>query len=194
MLFGILAVVSATSQHRDIGLQNDSTALRLWLSRGIPSPAHRVGGSKEYPHPYDMLPLESSVSASLVTQFPRSLLNLAVLLYLIGFGLYLIFSWREEVPNGSVDYRNIFVTFIVSAGVSIFYYSICFGWRVIDAAKVSDDFHFQRLGTTLDSSVGLRELEAELATFHQDKDLVSEVRKLTVEITKLRQSLPGGAN
>ena len=193
MLFGILSVVSATSQHRAIGLLNDPTALRLWLSRGKPSAAH-ITGSKAYPPPYNTLPLESSVSASLVTQFPRVLLNLAVFLYLVGFGLYLIFSWREEVPDGSVDYRNIFVVFIICLGLSILHYDVCFVNRVIDAAKVANDFHFQRLGTTLDSSKGLRDLEEELEKFHQDKDLATEVRKLTMEIIRLRESLPGGAN
>ena len=193
MLFGILSVVSATSQHRAVGLLNDPTALRLWLSKGLPSAAHSMGGAKAYHPPYDTLPLESSVSASLVTQFPRLLLNLAVFLYLIGFGLYLIFSWREEVPGDSDDYRNIFVVFIVSVGVSIFYYIVCFVNRVFDAAKVSDDFNFQRLGTTLDMSVELREPEARLETFHQDSDLATELRKLTAEIVSLRQSLAGAA-
>ncbi|KAK3170661.1 hypothetical protein OEA41_002743 [Lepraria neglecta] len=194
MLFGILSVVSATSQHRAIGLLNDPTALRLWLSRGKPSADHRTEGSKAYLPPYDTLPLESSVSAFLVTQFPRVLLNLAVFLYLVGFGLYLIFSWREEVPNGSADYRNIFVVFVVSVGLSFLHYSVCFVDRVTDAAKVATDFQFRRLGTTLDSSAELQELEATLEKFHQDKDLVTEVRKLTMEIIRLRQSLPGAAN
>jgi hypothetical protein len=191
MLFGILSVVAATSQHYAIGLINHPTALRLWLSRGKPSIDHRTEGSEAYPHPYDTLPLESSISASLSIRFPRILLNIAVLLYLIGFSLYLIFSWREEVPNGSADYRNIFIVFIISTGFSIFYYGAVFVARVYDSAKVSADFHFQRLGATLDGSEGLQELEATLGKFHQEKDLVSEVRKLTIEVIKLRQSLQG---
>lgn len=190
MLFGILSVVSATSQHRTIGLLNDPTALRLWLSRGEPSSDHRAGGLKAYPPPYDTLPLESSVSASLVTQFPRVLLNLAAFLYLVGFGLYLLFSWKENVPNDSTDYRNIFVVFVISMGLSVLHFSVCFVDRVTDAAKAAGDFNFQRLGTTLDSSAELQELEATLETFHQDKDLMTEVRKLTMEIVRLRQSLP----
>ena len=194
MLFGILSVVSATSQHRAIGLLNDPTALRLWLSRGKPSKDHNTGQTKAYPQPYDTLPLESSVSAYLVTQFPRVLLNLAVFIYLVGFGLYLIFSWREEVPTGSTDYRNIFVAFVVCVRLSVLHYVVCFVDRVTDAAKVANDFSFKRLGTTLDSSAPLQELEATLEEFHPDKDLVSEVRKLTMEITRLRQALPRAPN
>ena len=194
MLFGIFPVISATSQHHAIGLFNDPTALRLWLSKGKPSAVHSTGGSKAYPFPYHALPLESSISASLATQFPRVLLSLAAFLYIVGFGLYLIFSWREEVPDGSNNYRNVFVVFIVSVGLSMFYYGICFVYRVIDSAMVTNDFNFQRLGTTLDSSAGLRELESSLEKFHQDKDLATEVRKLTMEIIRLRQSLPRAAN
>ena len=189
MLFGILSVVSATSQHQRIGLLNDPTALRLWLSKGKPSQAHRTGGSRPYPAPYDALPLESSISAWLAIQFPGALLNLAVFLYLVGFGLYLIFSWREEVPDSTSDYRNIFIIFIIFLGLSIYYYSICFLDRVIDSAKTANDFQFQRLGTTLDGSVRLQNLESSLQNLHHDQDLASELRNLTSEIVRLRESL-----
>ena len=191
MLFGIFSVVCATSQHKTIGLLNDPTALRLWLSTGKPSKAHTTRGPKAYPPPYDTLPLESSISAFLAIQFPRTLLNLAVFLYLIGFCLYLVFSWRDQIPDGSSDYRNIFIVFIVCLGLFIIYYGVCFVNRVINAGKAANDFQFKRLGTTLDSSPELQELESTLEKFHHDKDLTNEVRKLTTEIIKLRQSLPG---
>ena len=191
MLFGILSVVSATSQHRTVGLVNDPTALRLWLSKGKPSETHRTSGDKAYPHPYDTLPLESSVSASLVTRFPSLSLNLAAFLYVVGFALYLIFSWKEQVPNGTMEYRNIFLVFMASIGLSILYYSICFVDRVIDAAKVSNDFQFQRLGTIVHDSEGLQELNARLGTFQEERGLASELKKLTMEIIELRQAIQG---
>src|SRR4051812_15173074 len=115
MVFGILSVIAATSQHGIVGLMNDPLRIRLWLSRGKVSLAHSAErGPEAYPSPYDKFPLESSVSAFLVTELPRLLLNIAGFLYLAGFGLFLIFSWREAVPSAVMDYRNIFIFFIVS--------------------------------------------------------------------------------
>ncbi len=194
MLFGIFSVVSATSLQLTIGLLNDPTALRLWLSRGKPSADHIAGGPKPYPEPYDRLPLESSVSAILVIQFPRALLNLAVFVYLVGFGLYLIFSWREKVPDGSSDYRNIFIVYIICLGLSLYYYCVCLLARVLDAAKVSDDFNFQRLGTTSDDSFELQGLDSKLKSFQHDKGLATELRNLTLEIVQLRQTMAEASN
>jgi hypothetical protein len=195
MVFGILSVVSATSQHRVIGLLNGPLALRLWLSKGATEIDHRPGGAREYPSPYDSLPLESSTSASLVTQFPGALLNLAVFLYLVGFGLYLIFSWREAVPGSGSDYRNIFIAFIVAVGLSVLYYISVSVKRILEAKTRFDDFGVSILGFRVGGAENLQRLETTLAGFNQtrsinkENNLTEAIRSLTAEVTSLREAM-----
>jgi hypothetical protein len=180
MVFGILSVLSATSAHSTIGLLNDPLALRLWLSRGSPPP------NIQYPEPYDTLPLESSVSAILVIKFPKALLNLAVFSYLIAFGLYLILSWIEAVPTGNDEYRNIFIAFILCVGLTFVYSTICFFWRILDAATASHQFQYKRLGVTLEKSDELKALDSKLQSFQKKSDLAEDIEALTSEMRAIR--------
>lgn len=180
MVFGILSVLSATSAHSTIGLLNDPLALRLWLSRGSPSL------NMQYPNPYSQLPLESSVSAILTIKLPKALLNLAVFLYLIAFGLYLILSWVEAVPTGNDDYRNVFIAFILCVGLTFVYSSICFFQRVLGAARASHQFQYKRLGVTLEKSPELEALESKLQSFQKKSDLAEEIEALTSEMRAVR--------
>ena len=180
MVFGILSVISATSAHSTIGLLNDPLALRLWLSRGSPPP------NIQYPQPYNTLPLESSVSAILVIKLPKALLNLAVFLYLIAFGLYLILSWREAVPTGNDDYRNILFAFILCVGLTFVYSTMCFFQRILDAATTSHQFQYKRLGVTLEKSPELEALESELQSFQKKSDLAEDIEALTSEMRAIR--------
>ncbi|KAE8452332.1 hypothetical protein EG329_001032 [Mollisiaceae sp. DMI_Dod_QoI] len=180
MVFGILSVLSATSAHGTIGLLNDPLALRLWLSRGQPSP------NTKYSNPYSDLPLESSVSAVLVTKLPKALLNLAVFSYLIAFGLYLILSWAEAVPTGNHDYRNVFITFILCVGLTFVYSSICFVMRILGAATASHQFQYKRLGVTLEKSPELEALESKLQSFQRKSNLAEDIEALTSEMRAIR--------
>jgi hypothetical protein len=180
MVFGILSVLSATSAHSTIGLLNDPLALRLWLSRGRPSP------NSQYPNPYNRLPLESSVSAILVIKLPKALLNLAVFSYLIAFGLYQILSWVEAVPVRNDDYRNVFITFILCVGLTFLYSYICFFQRILDAARASQQFQYKRLGITLQKSRELEALESELQSFQRKSDLVEDIEALKSEMRAIR--------
>jgi hypothetical protein len=187
-------VVSATSLHRYIGLANTPVDLRLWLSRGRVAPEHRKDGKKPYPSPYDAYLLDSSVSALLITQLPRALLNIAVFLYLVGFGLYALFAWLEDVPDVSHNYRNIFIVFIISIGCCVIYICMCGLSKILDDKKLGDNFEIQRLGEDLELQYR-KELEnlgrkAEIAPMNGAEvqtELVQAIRALTAEVTQLRQ-------
>jgi hypothetical protein len=139
MLLGILSVTFATSQQQQVGILNNPLAIRLWLSRG-------KTGNDRYTPPFDTLPLESSVSASKIIAIPRHLLNLSVFLFIVGFGLYLLFSWLNHVSTPPSNYRNIFVTFMVTVGVSGLYYIIWNMLRLYDDLRVTNQFDLRKLG------------------------------------------------
>jgi glucan phosphoethanolaminetransferase (alkaline phosphatase superfamily) len=87
------------------------------------------------------MPLESSVSALKVSEVPTLLLNFAVMLFLFGFGLYLLFSWLRHVEMSGLAYRNIFIVFIVTTGVFCVYYFIWDIIRILDAKNRSQEFN-----------------------------------------------------
>lgn len=84
-----------------------------------------------------MLPLESSVSALQQFHTPKVTLNLAVLLYTIGFSIYLLYSWLYRVKsNGGLnDFRNFFLTFVVTVGLVCVYKSILGAFSYADEWK-----------------------------------------------------------
>ena len=45
------------------------------------------------------------------------LLQLAIFLYLTGFGLYLLFAWIEDCITPSLDYRAIFIVYAIAVGL-----------------------------------------------------------------------------
>jgi hypothetical protein len=88
-----------------------------------------------------MFPLESSISALAISEVPGNLLNMAVVLYLIGFGLYLLFSWLHSVAGIGGDNRIVFIFFISTVGLFSAYY-LCFSVaRDLDASRTASDFH-----------------------------------------------------
>ena len=139
MLLGILSVTFATSQQQQVGILNNPLAIRLWLSRGKTE-------NDRYTPPFDTLPLESSVSASKIFAIPKLLLNMAVFLFLVGFGLYLLFSWLYHLSTPASNYRNIFITFMVIAGVFGLYYIIWNMLRLYDDLRVTNQFDLRKLG------------------------------------------------
>lgn len=137
MILGVLSVVFASSQQQDIGILNNALEIRLWLSRGKVEIEKRP-----YRMPFRMLPLESSASALQQFYMPKVTLNLAVLLYTIGFGIYLLYSWlyRVESNGGLNDFRNIFITFVVTVGLVCVYKIILGAFSYADEWKRTRDF------------------------------------------------------
>ncbi|MCJ1280910.1 hypothetical protein MMC26_000227 [Xylographa opegraphella] len=143
MALGILSVISATSQQQRASMLNNPLEIRLWLSRGQPT-TERL---QRYPWPFSVLPLESSASAVKQFALPKVLLNLAVLLYLLGFGIYLLFCWLENVESPTSDYRNIFIVFVTTLGVHYVYQVVLEMLSFVDQRNAAKDYDLDRQGS-----------------------------------------------
>jgi hypothetical protein len=91
MALGILSVIYATTQQQTVAMLNSSLEIRLYLSSGG---LDRINHS--YAMRYRLLPLESSVATVKQFGLPSLLLKLAVLLYLAGFVIYILFAWLNN--------------------------------------------------------------------------------------------------
>jgi len=128
----------------------------------------------------------------LIIQFPRVLLNIAVFLYLVGFGLYLLFAWLENVPTISDDYRNIFIVYMVALGCCVTYFIFCSLSRILEEKKVAVDFNFQRLDAVGPHDSALDALgrgvdDGTAQEGSQQHELVGVISALTAEVAQLRQ-------
>jgi hypothetical protein len=139
MALGILSVVYATSQQQTVAMLNSPLEIRLWLSRGR---LDRL--QHDYQMPYRLLPLESSVATVKQFGLPSLLLKVAVLLYLVGFGIYILFSWLNNVEQKGSDSRNVFVCFVVTLGVISINQILLTVYGFIDEQKRTKDFSLDR--------------------------------------------------
>ena len=146
---------------------NNPLEIRLWLSRGRPSPERL----QRYPWPFSVLPLESSASAVKQFALPKVLLNLAVFLYLLGFGIYLLFAWLDNVEPPSSNYRNVFIVFVATLGVHYFYQVVLDMLGFIDQRNRAKDYDLDRQGTFAKPvSQQLLELRLEVLQHMRDVD------------------------
>jgi hypothetical protein len=153
MAFGILSVTYATYQQQLIGMMNSATEIQIWLScgkadrdptKGQPPLWKRLirleNYGIEYDLPYCLFPLESSMAAQMKMQLPSMLLQVAILLYLTGFGLYLLFAWLENAIPPSLDYRSIFIVYTVAVGLVLWHSVVLSTFNQIDQVKRQNDF------------------------------------------------------
>jgi hypothetical protein len=139
MALGILSVVYATTQQQTVAMLNSPLEIRLWLSRG------RVDRLQhDYQMPYRLLPLESSVATVKQFGLPSLLLKVAVLLYLVGFGIYILFAWLNNVEKKGTDSRNVFICFVITLGVISINQILLTVYRFIDEQKRIKDFSLDR--------------------------------------------------
>ena len=163
MVLGVASVLTATRQHAAVGMLNTPLQIRLWLSRGRPEwysisvakvalfnigvldaltkNKHTSPAFNKYwlVKDYKDMPLESAVSAMKATALPGHLLYMAVIVFLAGFGLYILFQWLEDV-GGAVANRNIFVVFTITVGLYVIYDALIVMARVLDRDKRSSEF------------------------------------------------------
>ena len=151
MVLGVASVITATRQHQTVGMLISPLHIRLWLSRGRPKGYRRIRNlvnillplwlkddgekSDKYENVpgFQGLPLESSISALKATTLPRHLLDLAVIVFLVGFGLYVRFQWSFNIEQSGESYRKVFIAFITVVSLFVVYD------RLIEAARVFDD-------------------------------------------------------
>lgn len=112
MIVGVLSVITATRQHLHVVMLKSPLHVRLWLSSGRPSKRARFHGHGSLlpqweevaaPDKYaglpgiEALPLESSVASLKAVTLPGHLLDLSVLLFIAGIGLYELSGWQDLV-------------------------------------------------------------------------------------------------
>ncbi len=115
-----------SSQQQHMGMLNTTLSIRLWLSQG------KVEANKRhYSKPFERFPLEGSVAALKQFNLPKFLLKLAVLLYVVVFGLYLLYAWLDHAEVADDDggrkndeYRNIFVAFVATVDALYVYVAV----------------------------------------------------------------------
>jgi hypothetical protein len=139
MALGILSVIYATSQQQTVAMLNNPLEIRLYLSSG-----RLDRNNHPYAMPYRLLPLESSVATVKQFGLPSLLLKLAVLLYLVGFGIYILFAWLNNVERKGTDHRNVFICFVVTLGVITINQSLLTVYGYIDEQKRNKDFSLDR--------------------------------------------------
>lgn len=105
------------------------------------------------------LPLESSICSLKAVAMPRLLLKVAVLVFMFGIWLYLLFRLVEDI--GNAGNRNVFIVFVASGGVFVLYYSSIVGNMVDNQAKKFEEFDLSNLGGP-HNTVALEELEKDL--------------------------------
>ncbi|KIW10628.1 hypothetical protein PV08_11592 [Exophiala spinifera] len=159
MILGVLSVVQAASLQQHISVLNRAFDIRLWLSRG------KIETDKtHYRRPFHYLPLESSVATLKQFSMPKALLNWAVLLYTVGFGIYLLFAWiyHVESEGGRNDFRNVFMSFVATVGVVYVSVFVVDMFAIADERKRVFEFDLNRT-TTFAKPVSQKQLEEWLA-------------------------------
>lgn len=142
------------------------------MSRGRPkSYRHKFysENTDKYAHVqgFQRLPLESSISVLKATALPRHLLDLAVLVFLVGFGLYVLFLWLSNIEKSGENYRNVFIVFIVTVGMYVIYDLLVEVARILDDDKRNSEFNTNALGG-FRKSEKLLALQKELAEVQQN--------------------------
>jgi len=113
------------------------------------------------------IPLQSSVAAMNLLYMPKVLLNLAVLLYTIGFGIYLLYSWiyHAERDAGRDDFRNVFIAFVATVGLVYLIVVMVDAFAFADEWKRTADFNLDRTATFA-KPVSQKRLEEWLETLY----------------------------
>jgi hypothetical protein len=89
------------------------------------------------------LPLESSMTSLKMVALPKHLLHIAVTLYIIGFGLYALFLWLDDINQSGTAYRNIFIVFIITVGLFVIYFTMLQSFKTENADTVACKFGFR---------------------------------------------------
>lgn len=146
MLLGILSVTTATSQQYHVGMLNNSLSIRLWLSRGQPESGRYLDTEPDH-QPFNIIPLESSIAAIKLTSLPRRQLQLAVLMFIVGFLLFCLCSWLQNVTKNPTDYRNIFIVLLAVILFTASYYAFWTLAHINNEQKWTQEFDLRSRGS-----------------------------------------------
>ena len=120
LLFSILATLLACIQQQVLGTLNESSGVRMWLSSGAASRSRSKHGDHAFNRGQDRDGLQSSIASLLLLRLPNAFLLYGVVCFLVGFGLFLGFAWRQDLDNtpSRDSNRAVMIMYIVVGGVS----------------------------------------------------------------------------
>ena len=137
-VLGILSVVAGVSLQNSVTSLTGHKDVRLWLSKGISTHWY------DYPESYQSMLLDCSAATVKLLEAPQILLEGAVIAYLLGFGLYLLYVWQWEVAEPVVNYRNSLIFYVCVIGAVVLFVSVIWGGRMMDKDKVNLHFNLKR--------------------------------------------------
>lgn len=169
MTLGILSVCASTTLQNSVTDLSNDCEVRLWLSQGL-------GHWPKYSStPYGNFLLESSAATVALAESPILLLNLSVIAYFLGFGIYLLYCWKLAVADSPVKWRNEFIFFVTVIGSTIAYIAYLWAGKIIDKDRVNQQFNLRQ---SLDTGTTDKKLEmlkkwteiVEILTTSQDEE------------------------
>lgn len=126
---------------------------------------------------------------------PRHLLDLAVTLYIVGFGLYALFLWLDDIDQSGTAYRNIFIVFTITVGLFMIYFTLLPSFKTENEDKKAEEFDLRSLNSGRNRAESIRALEEGLVRCQRTLDFmrsrVEESMPSTSPPTHADSAIPG---
>jgi hypothetical protein len=119
----------------------------------------------------------------------RHLLDLAVALYIIGFGLYALFLWLDDINQSGTAYHNIFIVFIITVGLFAIYFTLLQTFKTENEGKKAEEFDLRSLNSGRNRAETIRALEMDLARCQRTLNFMCLLRE---ESEHVDGAAPGG--
>jgi len=150
LLLGVLSVVLSCLSQQVLGMLNEPSRVRLWLTNGHFTTTD--GGQKR---------LQASISALHLTRLPNTFLSYGVTCFLTGLGLYLGFAWRHDLDTtpGRNNNEAVLILFLVTASCGILTGAGWSAWKLFEVTFAEEALDTDRKGNL--RSVGDVEEEGE---------------------------------
>ena len=170
MTVGVFSTIRAANLQQHISLLNDALSIRLWFSCGINSFQDPV--ISNLPNESTAVcPLIASLSASESIRLPSRLLNLALILYVVGFGLFLLFRWTDgaKSTNTKKDDQDIFVFLSCMTTTLLVVFFVLWWFRKKDATSVSYFSRVEKYPASETAEKKFKELNGRLASCQEER-------------------------
>ncbi|ERF69858.1 hypothetical protein EPUS_05400 [Endocarpon pusillum Z07020] len=170
LLFSILATMLACLQRQILGALNQPKGVRMWLSNGSANCLHSKNGgrSSSRGRSGELGGLQTSIASLLLLRLPNAFLLSGVMCFLIGFGLFLGFAWRQDLDNtpSRDSNRAVMIMYIVVGCVTFFATGGLVKWKMSEVDQVE-----KVVGKDIEEGDDVEEAESSSG---QDEDNESE--------------------
>ncbi|KAL9621043.1 MAG: hypothetical protein Q9160_004428 [Pyrenula sp. 1 TL-2023] len=84
-----------------------------------------------------------------MSEAPTLLLTLAATLYLVGFGIYLLYRWLYHAGDEPTNSRNVFIMYVIVVEAALVYIFMLWFYHAVEEQKRNLDFRLdeQHLGS-----------------------------------------------